>query len=401
MYPLPNRRNRRIIILASLIFILLSFLVLYLTYLFIQETQPEQSSSEAPQAFSASDYSYVRPTMFQGSTVELAWFYKPPSDGNIEVLSENFSRFVLTKNDESERDTLYAQGVNTPILRYLRIDAIQNPGDCTSQPLRNQIADRPGEFCEIRDNHPEWFMRTSSGALITGADGFVYMDPGNVEWRQYFLDRMAESQQLDGWFGIFFDNVEASLAKRERSGALPGDYLGEIAYQNAIAGFLEYLRINYFVPTGEPVYANIIELRDERVWFRYLESLDGAMSENWSVDWNDEYLSPERWLWHMNIAETTQAQGKHMLSVAQGQALDNKRQQFAFASYLLINWGNASFRYTNAGTYDSTWLYDNYRIPLGDPVGARYEQDGWWIREFANGYVGVNPETYQSVIETP
>src|SRR5687768_11639234 len=40
------------------------------------------------------------PTTEAFATPRLAWFYKPPQNGNLAPLVENFSTFILTVNDE-------------------------------------------------------------------------------------------------------------------------------------------------------------------------------------------------------------------------------------------------------------------------------------------------------------
>ncbi|NQU29503.1 MAG: hypothetical protein HQ525_02430, partial [Anaerolineae bacterium] len=67
-------------------------------------------------------------------------------------------------------------------------------------------------------------------------------------------------------------------------------------------------------------------------------------------------------------------------------------QEFAFTSYLLINNGRAVFRYANSNNYREVWLYANYTVDLGEPLGPRYQDGEIWRREFTNGNIAVNPE---------
>ena len=88
-----------------------------------------------------------------------------------------------------------------------------------------------------------------------------------------------------------------------------------------------------------------------------------------------------------------------LILVSQGTQTDiTTRQQFAFASYLLITNGNAAFRYTNSDNYRYAWLYDNYSIDLGAALSSRYRQGLSWRRHFTNGFVLVNPITHKSQI---
>jgi putative glycosyl hydrolase-like family 15 (GHL15) protein len=117
------------------------------------------------------------------------------------------------------------------------------------------------------------------------------------------------------------------------------------------------------------------------------------------VNWQNEYRTAEDWLSHLSRAEQTQAMGKEMISVAQGLRDDSERQEFAYASYLLVTNGLASFRYANFDHYDQVWLYDNYRFDLGAPLGERYLHGTLWRRDFERGYVTVDPVYHTASID--
>jgi hypothetical protein len=331
--------------------------------------------------------------------IQLAWFYKPPAESMLPILRDYFDTFILTKTDESTRDTLRELGVQARFLQYLRFDAIHHPGSCSDQPNRNQVADQVGDLCRLLNEHPDWFLRDASGNLLIH-NNYLLMDPGNQEWRAYWLERARRSQEELGWDGVFLDNVEASLSKRERLNKFPVAYPNDATYQEAIVGFLQYIYTQYFQPRGRPLLANIIAVRDREVIFRYLQYLDGMMDEAWTVGWNDNFKDPQEWEDELQLAEDVQAMGKQIILVAQGSRDDVHRQQFAFASYLLINWGKASFRYAHQEVYDQVWLYSNYELDLGEPLGPRYRQGNEWIRDFTNGQVRVNPVTLAASIIT-
>ena len=341
--------------------------------------------------------------------VQLAWFYRPPDtdegqeEEGVDSLHQNFDTFILTRNDEELRDKLRQRGVDAPFLQYLAFDVIIDPGSCTRQPWRNQVADQPGDYCYISQNHPDWFLLDEDGKRMFHDLGHgmrsVVMDPGNPGWRAFWLERARESQETLGWDGVFLDNVEATLIKRKRRGALPAAYPTDTSYQAAIEGFLAYLYSEYFQPEGRPLYANIIEVNEPEIWFRYLRYLDGGMIEDWAVDWYDNYLTSTLWEQHLQRAEQTQAQGKHVILVSQGQQNDERRQTFAYASYLLIAAEGASFRYTHSDKYDEPWLYENYELELGEPLGPRYLEDyGTWKRDFTNGSVRVDLTSHSATI---
>ncbi len=334
--------------------------------------------------------------------VKLAWFYKPPEAEQLPDLAAHFDVFILTHLDEPERDALRRLGVTAPFLQYLRFDAVHAPDSCDDQPRQNQVANRPGDFCMISAEHPDWFLLDSNGRRITSGtdDSYVLMDPGHPGWRAFWLERARLSQEEYGWEGVFLDNVEASLSKREQGSAMPAAYPDDASYLSAIEGFLSYLSSTYFRPNGRPLYANIVYLNDIAPYWRFLRHLDGVMDEGWGVGWTDEYRQPAIWDAELRRVEQTQALGKQVVLVAPGQYQDTARQQFAFASYLLIANGLASFRYASEGRYQEVWLYPNYDLDLGEPLGARYQWGDQWRRDFSNGVVTVDPVAHTATITT-
>jgi hypothetical protein len=333
---------------------------------------------------------------------KLAWFYKPPLDDNdLLILAGEFDFFILTRGDEDERDRLLALGAEQPILQYLRFDAIQALEDCEARPRRNQAAYRAGDYCRISQEHPDWFLLDRSGARIFQPfedQAYVMMDPGNPGWRDFFLERVRDSQSDPNWGGVFLDNFEVTFAFRESDGEFPLAYADEAGYLAASQGMLEYLQREYFQPNRKPLFANIAARKDDAYWMNYLANLDGAMYEGWAVDWPDRFRPADRWEKQMTLAEETQAAGKFIILVSQGRQADVEVQRFAYASYLLVNNGRAAFRYGNSANYREAWFYSNYDLDLGQPLGPRYRDGDSWRRDFVNGNVMVNPETHEASI---
>src|SRR5512133_2084869 len=76
------------------------------------------------------------PSQAAASYPNLAWFYKPPADGNVTLIAQNFSTFIMTRGNETVRDQLISLGAQPPIMEYLRFEAIMNPGSCTATPWK-------------------------------------------------------------------------------------------------------------------------------------------------------------------------------------------------------------------------------------------------------------------------
>jgi len=330
--------------------------------------------------------------------VNIINFYKPPENATAAILAKNISTFIHTRGDEAFRDELIANGVTGPILEYMHFESIKDPGSCTHKPFQNQVAYEIGDFCHISKNHPDWFLLDTNGNRINLDINYYMMDPGNQEWREFWLSRTRRAQEELGWYGVFADNVEASRGKLGQMGVVPEKYPTDASYQAAVLDFLKFLYTSYFQPENRPLFANIIALDSTSTWLRYMEYLDGAMDEAWAVDWHTGYISEYDWNDQLNRAEQTQAMGKHPILISQGSRTDPNRQRFAFASYLLISNGGAAFRYADAINYEIVWLFPNYKVDLGKPLGPRYQQGNVWRRDFSKGYVTVDPTSHAASI---
>jgi hypothetical protein len=340
----------------------------------------------------------VSPEPVHGKVPQFAWFYKPPDESVWPLLPERYDFFILTHHDEPERDQIKQLGVTRPFYRYLLLAEIQDPGSCTEEPWGgNQVAIEAGDFCTISSEHPDWFLTDARGERLKNGDDYYYMDPGNAGYRAFWLERARKVQAEYGWDGLFLDNLEASRSKFEKLGG-PAQYPDDAAYQQAVTGFLDYLDENYFKPDHIPVVGNIVSVRDPQVWLRYIGRIDGAMLENFATGWHGQ-ITPAEWQEQFDMVRAAQVDGKTILLVAQGDENDLRRQQFAFASYLLLADGRTIFRYAHHSAYRESWWYDDYSLDLGQPLGPARQDGLLWKRDFERGQVSVNPLTQDSGID--
>ncbi len=323
----------------------------------------------------------------------LAWFYRPPGDGTrLETIRATFSDYILTHRDEWYRDQLLEQGVpRERIFQYIAANEIHDPGSCTTRPWGNQYAFKPGDFCRIAREHPDWFLLDSDGRLICynnwGAR-FCLMDPGHPGWQQFALERTHELNAGHGWWGVFLDNIDGSL---QRAGGRTRQYGDDSSYQAAVERYLTFLRSNYYAPLGRPLMGNLALRRDDEIWYRYLQHFEGVMEEGCITTWQGGYLRPHQWEAQIDKLERTQALGKTVICVAQGRRDDRAHQRFAYASYLLAANGRAAFRYTSHESHGEFWNDDSYAQRLGAARGPRYRDGAGWRRDFERGSVFVDP----------
>jgi hypothetical protein len=321
----------------------------------------------------------------------------------IVTLPSSFDFFILTHKDEPARDRLLASGRQGPILQYLLLAEIMKPVSCSANPTGNQVAYQAGDFCRISRQHPDWFLLDRLGNRVRALDGNYYMDPGNEGYRSFWLQRAIALQTEFGWDGLFLDNVEATRAKFGIRGISLARYPNDPSYQAAVEGFLEYIERTYSAPQHRSILANIVSVRGNATWMRYVGHVDGAMIESFATHFTDSAfddapLLGSQWVQQMSLAENALAEGKRLVLVSQGHRFDSQLRRFAFASYLLIANGDAAFRYANADAYLQAWIYPDYDLNLGSPLGSRYQDGNAWRRDFSNGYVRVDPLTGQAAI---
>ncbi len=350
-----------------------------------------RSDSPAAPAAEATDY-----------TPRFAYYYKPVENMTVAELAHEYSFFIIAKGNEDFRDQLLAAGGRRPMLVHLRAEAINDPGSCTALPWQNNVAFKPGDFCNISKNHPGWFLLDKNGKRImdtfNGAE-FYLMDPANTEWQQFYIERSREVLADTNWDGVFMDNLEVTLSFRQQQNEVPKKYQTDDAYWKAHEAFLKAIYEGYFHPNGKQLFANIASKKDDLLFPSYLTYLDGGMFEGWSVDLPDRWRSVERWTKHITVAQQVQDMGKFIILTAQGQQDDYELQKFAYASYLLVNNGMSAFRYGHNAIYREAWVYDNYHIVLGAPKGKAYEKNGVWQRDYEYGYVKVDPEAHTAEIK--
>ncbi len=329
----------------------------------------------------------------------MAWFYKPPPGIDAASLVRDYDVFVLTKNDEHFRDQLKAAEPSVRVLQYVLSTEIEDPGG--GSPQSNQIAWNAGDFAALLRDHPDWFLRNPDGGRQTkwfGSQQVSYMDPGSPGWRNWFAQRLAAWNNAHGWDGVFLDNVELSLTKRQREGLVPAAHPTDPAWQNAMVGFLSHVR-SVMSAHGKTVWGNGIEWSGRpAVLDRYAGQLDGMMAESFGTDWHGRPRLGSAWEKEIGRAERLTAIGDHSLLVAQGSRNDGNAFQYAYASYLLVAGPTVSFRYAHHSAYHQRWWYDAYDRALGNPTGSRYRQGVGWRRDFEHGSVVVDPQQGTSSI---
>ena len=397
--------SNRYMKISIILIVFLSLISITLGILYFRYPDPISSPLEIPETDVPELAPAISTLPFSSNpvTTQLVWFTYIPKEEDLKKVAENFNFYILIQGNEDQRDQMINYGAKGPFIQYLEFESIQDPGSCGDEPEVNQVTAFIGDFCMIENEHPDWFLLDTYGERIRLVDKdntWYVMDPGNEEWRAFYLERIKLFQENDrNWSGVFLDNLPITLSFYEEDQNIPAKYPDDASYQAAVQGFLQYLDENYFSPNQKLLIGNFSSRKDDSDWTRHLTHLSGAMLEGWAIDRPDGYRPVKRWEEHMLLAEETQKLGKTILLVSRGDKDDYELQQFSFASYLLINQGNAYFRYAHGSVYREVWLYDNYNYPLGVPLAPRYKDGDAWRRDFENGSVMVNPLTHEVEIK--
>lgn len=254
------------------------------------------------------------------------------------------------------------------------------------------------------------------------------MDWSRNYWAQFFARntkihclRNYRVLQYDSTYfdGVFIDNV---LHFNREYGIYPAQYwdaedprVSNIRLQNAVGNFLQVVYDEYknpLTPTEGPTQILGVgntngAYRQNRLFQKYLEHLDGGMEESFAQDWQDleawrkiiaevEYAESQGkiCLLHTDVDTFTYRSLEDPLSIIR---YDTTQMMFGFASYLMGCDSTTFFSFQ--GDYQHIFFAPILSIDIGEPYeGYVLRDDGVAYREFEKGIVYCNPGSNMRVI---
>lgn len=355
------------------------------------------------------------------SPISLAMFTHPPVGGiSAQQAARQLGAAVFHKGDEQYRDQMRAAGFQGKVLQYLAVSEVsgpvgvrnstdpcgsygRNPGDVTG------IA---GDFCTALNGDERNFLHNGKGERLYTADSwkegnktvtvaYYVMNPAAPAWRAYSIAMTVQNARTAGYDGIFLDNLAMSMQqwtrKEDNSDGSVLEYRTSTEWRQALTSYLAELR--GALGPGVPLWANMISGSDNvNDWDPFLPYLDGVLNEFFAARWDGSYAEGRELEVQLDQAERTLAAGKEYVMVAQGDQSNEARMRFGLTSYLLVAGKGAFFRYADYNEYSEMWSYNDYGARLGQPVGARYQVNGLWKRDFQCGSVTVDPVRFVGTI---
>lgn len=318
---------------------------------------------------------------------------------NWSAVAPTYQAVVLNDWEASWIPEIKAASPGTQVFVYKDLSSARST-DCTGNPegadscISDGIFCPPGindsstlsagvGFCWTWRNHPSWFLRDSSGALITetGYPTQYMMDFGNPVYQAQWLANVKADVLTNGWDGVFMDNV-----MNNTNYGTPASYPTPAAIQAAMLSMLKVvgpgLRAAGITTIGNLGYNNLYPT----LWATWLPYVSGFMNEftyYWpgnspesAEDWNS-FLEPE-------VRACASLEKVCIFNIGNS-TLTQAQIDFATASILLYSNGNSYISFGDGkGDQDP-------HVTLGAATDSACESDGIWRRDFVDGPVIVNP----------
>lgn len=232
--------------------------------------------------------------------------------------------------------------------------------------------------------HPQaqWFYLWH-GHRVRQSWGWYLMNPNNPSWRAYWVSQVRRQVASTHADGVFMDStsVPNDFGASTYTPPLPAyDPPWELAWSHTIERWLAYAEKH----VGKPIVVNAGSWVTTREKTSYAAAA-GAMVEGFATN-----LAPADWQLELTRALGLVRLDKIVICQSYPAVDDVAARVFDLASYLLIR---GSHTYVNFGEGIQVSWFPEYDLQLGapvDPPGLRQDQGGF-VRRFANGLVVVNP----------
>jgi Hypothetical glycosyl hydrolase family 15 len=290
-----------------------------------------------------------------------------------------------------QQDRLRALKAANPAVRVL---VYKNLGFINEGTSYTGLSSSGVAYKEAEAEHPEWFLRNTSGTRFTSAS-HRYLWAADIGERSY-QDRWAEGVLgelvSEGWDGVFIDDANPTM-KYHYSVEEVAKYPSDSAYSGAVRTALSTIAPRVQA-AGKLVVANLGSWGEfPSVGNDWLQFLDGAMDEmflKWGNTPGQGYASTSRWQAQLEAVKFAERHGKLYLGVIHSTAADAAAARYGYATMMLGSDGRAQFALAQDYT-NETW-FPEYDYDLGRPIGPeRAGPDGVHRRDFERGLVLVNP----------
>ena len=248
----------------------------------------------------------------------------------------------------------------------------------------------------IIENHPDWILKDKDGNFIRSGGGLsnpgeYWPDPGNLEWQNYFAEKVSKLLQETGgqWDGVLFDQFigTADGHARYAEANQQVNYPTDEAYQAAYLEFFKAVTAKIPVPMIVNMEGASI-IRNPRFVAEVANAAGGVENEIFPEEMPSEELRPYLET-VQNLPPTVHVR---INSKPAGFAGDIDDTLFAYYCYLLLADREREIYWTyKEGTSDIPhYWYGEFDLDLGASQGNIQFGDHIWSRKFKNAILIVN-----------
>lgn len=315
---------------------------------------------------------------------------------------------VIEKYNPDSWDFIREKKPNIILLYYIGGNNVQNDKhDFTSF-----------DYQYINKYHPEWF-------LLADAKNFknrdysdpnkrmrwnldpksyyynrFFVDVGNHEFQtwcaKYLLNKMnfKNNDKIQRYDGVGIDNVLLTVWHKYITERYPNWKYASTPqkWNQAYFQFLKTIK-NELEKNGFILIANhttdYSSNKDGNDWNEIMAGVDGLLDENAMGPPSQRAYSETKWEWNIKHHEDTITNGLYDWWMCVPE--DHKQFLYLYTSFLLTKENGKSFFSLNKQTSDKISEYQEFNLPLGEPISKRYLHGRCWIRDFTNAKIIVNP----------
>jgi len=298
---------------------------------------------------------------------------------------------TLQRDHLDEARELRSAGAST--LTFYADPMVIRPGDPEGYTTALSASD-------VEQNHPEWLLRDAAGDTISRGfgdqDADVMMDPGNVDYQAASASRLIDLIQSEGWDGVLLDEINQTWSWTMST--QPAKYSTQDEWEQAVVSYVQAV-CGAIIGIGKSCLTNTgAGLDNTQFWNTIAGVSTGSMAEfyvalNPHVGGAPARATVENGWWWPQQDRLAAAENTGTPSIFHAYASNGSAVTYALGSYLLAWQGHGAFSasttYGGAGDYWSP-EFDAARR-LGAPVSDYQEAGELLWRQFAGGYVVVNP----------
>ena len=246
--------------------------------------------------------------------------------------------------------------------------------------------------------HEDWFIhdKTTGERVRYGTTSPMHpilpyaMDPGNTEWRTYFLNYVKAKIASGNYDGVFLDDVWIACYFQN----VTPDTIRTDWYNN-ILDFIKYIKAN--IGSGKITMINSNEYHTPDS--TYANAVDTGMIEGFVRKYAGD-ISTDLIMQQIDKLYLDSTNGIQVWVLPYGnpnliQTEIDRHIKYCFTGYLLgVNGPNALFSYYlgTDGAIDN-WYFPIMDVYVGQPVAAYYQSQNVYMRDFTSGKVLFNPSS--------